>query len=93
MSVYNGEEYLSETLDSILAQDFPDLELIAVNDCSTDSTRNILEEYAKKDGRIKVLNNEKNLKLPSSLNKALLDSCGKYAARMDADDICLPDRL
>ena len=93
MSVYNGEEYLSETLDSILAQDFPDWELIAVNDCSTDSTRNILEEYAKKDGRIKVLNNEKNLKLPSSLNKALLDSCGKYAARMDADDICLPDRL
>ena len=46
MSVYNGEEYLSETLDSILAQDFPDWELIAVNDCSWDSTWNILDDYA-----------------------------------------------
>lgn len=93
MSVYNGEEYLSETLESILAQDFPYWELIAVNDCSSDSTRDILEEYAKKDSRIKVLNNTQNLKLPTSLNKALLASSGKYAARMDADDICLPDRL
>ena len=62
MSVYNGGEYLSETLDSILAQDFPDWELIAVNDCSADSTGDILEEYAKKDGRIKVLNNEQNFR-------------------------------
>ncbi len=93
MSVYNGEEYLEETLDSICNQSFKDWELVAINDCSTDTTLSILEKYASVDERIKIHTNEVNLRLPASLNKALSLAQGKYIARMDADDICLPDRF
>ncbi len=93
MSVYNGEDYLAEAIDSVLSQTFTDWELIIINDCSTDGTDAILSRYAAKDARVKVHTNEVNLRLPSSLNKALGVARGKYIARMDADDICLPDRL
>ncbi len=93
MSVYNGEDYLAETMDSVLSQTFTEWEFIIINDCSTDKTSHILAEYATKDNRIKVHTNETNLRLPSSLNKALALAQGKYIARMDADDICMPDRL
>lgn len=93
MSVYNGETYLEEAIESVIKQTFENWELIIINDCSTDSTREILSEFASKDERIKVHTNEINLKLPTSLNKAISLCSGKYIARMDADDICLPDRL
>ena len=93
MSVYNGEAYLTEAVESIINQTFKNWELIVINDCSTDSTAEILSSFALKDKRIKVYTNEVNLKLPSSLNKAISLSSGKYVARMDADDICLPERL
>ena len=93
MSVYNGEAYLAEAIDSVLAQSFKDFELIVINDCSTDKTAELLEDYASRDARVKVHTNEVNLRLPSSLNKAISLAEGKYIARMDADDICLPDRL
>ena len=93
MSVYNGEDYLSEAIDSVLNQTFTDFELIVINDCSTDKTAQILSEYEALDKRVKVHTNEVNLRLPSSLNKALSLAEGKYVARMDADDICLPNRL
>jgi len=93
MSVYNGEAYLSEAIESVINQTFTDWELIIINDCSKDSTGEILSEYMLKDERIKVFTNEVNLKLPSSLNKAISYSSGKYIARMDSDDICLPERL
>ena len=93
MSVYNGEAYLAEAIESVINQTFKNWELIVINDCSTDSTAEILEGFSKKDERIKVHTNEVNLKLPSSLNKAISLSEGKYIARMDADDICLSDRF
>ena len=93
MSVYNGEMYLAETLESIINQTFENWELVVINDCSTDSTSEILADFAKRDDRIKVHNNEVNLRLPTSLNKAISLCKGKYIARMDADDICLADRL
>lgn len=93
MSVYNGEAYLKEAIESVINQTFKNWELVVINDCSTDSTGEILAGLASRDERIKVYTNEVNLKLPSSLNKAISLSCGKYIARMDADDICLPDRL
>lgn len=93
MSVYNGEDYLAETIESVIAQTFKNWELIVINDCSTDGTGALLESFAKKDERIKVHTNEVNLRLPKSLNKAISLSCGKYIARMDADDICLPNRF
>lgn len=93
MSVYNGEEYLAEAIDSVLGQSFKNFELIVINDCSTDKTGELLEHYASLDSRVKVHTNEVNLRLPSSLNKAISLAEGKYIARMDADDICLPDRF
>ena len=93
MSVYNGETYLAEAIESVINGNFKNLELIIINDCSTDSTGEILASFALKDERIKVYTNEVNLKLPASLNKAISLSNGKYIARMDADDICLPDRF
>lgn len=93
MSVYNGETYLTEAIESVINQTFKNWELIVINDCSTDSTDKILSDFSLKDERIKVHTNEVNLKLPSSLNKAISMCNGKYIARMDADDICLPDRF
>ncbi len=93
MSVYNGETYLEEAIESIRNQTFTNWELIVINDCSKDSTAKILADFSLKDERIKVHTNEVNLKLPTSLNKAISLSSGKYIARMDADDICLPERF
>ena len=93
MSVYNGETYLKEAIESVIGQTLKNWELIIINDCSTDSTSEILAGFALSDERIKVHTNEVNLKLPTSLNKAISLSSGKYIARMDADDICLPERL
>lgn len=93
MSVYNGEAYLEEAIESIRNQTFKNWELIVINDCSKDSTAEILADFVLRDERIKVHTNEVNLKLPASLNKAISLSTGKYIARMDADDICLPERL
>lgn len=93
MSVYNGEAYLKEAIESVRVQTFRNWELIVINDCSTDATGDILAELVLQDERIKVCTNEVNLKLPASLNKAVSLCRGKYIARMDADDICLPQRL
>ena len=86
MSVYNGESYLKEAIESVMNQTFSDWELIVINDCSTDSTATILEECSKRDSRIKVHTNEVNLKLPTSLNKAISFSMGKYIARIRIEE-------
>lgn len=78
LPTYNGAKYLSESLDSVLAQTFTDWELIAVDDCSTDNTLSILREYEKKDERIRVIHNEVNKKLPESLNVGFREAAGKY---------------
>ena len=61
MSVYNGEDYLAEAIDSVINQTFKDWELIIINDCSTDATGEILADFAAKDERIKVYPNENSL--------------------------------
>ena len=91
MSVYNGEKYLNEAIDSILGQTFKDFEFLIVNDGSTDKTGDILKSYD--DPRIKIINNEKNIGLTKSLNKGLKLARGEYIARQDADDISMPERL
>ncbi|WP_256621503.1 glycosyltransferase family 2 protein [Methanolobus chelungpuianus] len=93
MSVYNGEKHLDECIGSILGQSFRDFELIIVNDCSMDGSLKIIERYEKSDHRIKVINNPENLGLTKSLNIGIKISRGKYIARIDADDICSPDRF
>lgn len=93
MSVYNGEKYLHQAIESILNQTFRDFEFIIVNDGSTDKTEEIIDEYAKKDLRVKIIKNKNNIGLTKSLNKAIKEAKGEYIARMDADDISLPERL
>lgn len=91
MPVYNAERYLQEAIDSIINQTFTDWELIIINDGSTDGSETIIKAYT--DKRIRLVNNEQNLKLIKTLNNGI-DLCqGEYIARMDADDIAMPDRL
>jgi len=91
MSVYNGERYLREAIDSVLNQTFPDFEFIIVNDGSTDSSLKIIQSYD--DKRIRLIENDKNIGLTKSLNKAIKQSQGEYIARQDADDISLLNRF
>lgn len=91
MPVYNGETFLREAVDSILAQTFRDFEFLVVNDGSTDGTEQIIRSYA--DPRIRLVHNETNLGLIAGLNKGIGLCRGRYIARMDADDISVPERL
>lgn len=93
MSVYNSEKFLKESVASILNQTFSDFEFIIIDDCSTDNSLTIIKAFAEKDSRIKIIRNSENIGLTKSLNKALSLAKGKYIARMDADDIALPERF
>ncbi|MCS6824874.1 MAG: glycosyltransferase [Cytophagales bacterium] len=91
MCVFNGEKYLKEAMDSILCQTFTDFEFIIIDDNSTDRSVDMIRSYT--DRRIRLFRNEENIGLTKSLNKGIELARGKYIARMDADDISLPDRL
>jgi glycosyltransferase involved in cell wall biosynthesis len=91
MAVYNGEKYLREAIESMLNQSYTNFEFLIINDGSTDSTEEIILSY--RDERIRHMKNEQNIKLIASLNKGLDLAEGKYIARMDADDVSLPERL
>lgn len=91
MPAYNAEKYIGKAIESILNQTFQDFELIIIDDGSTDNTANIILSYH--DERIRNIRNEQNLKLPKTLNKGIELAKGEYIARMDSDDISLPNRL
>ena len=91
MSVYNGEKYLREAIDSILNQTFPDFEFLIVDDGSTDNSLEIINSY--QDTRINLIKNHNNQGLVYSLNRGLALAKGEYIARMDCDDISFPNRL
>ena len=90
MSVYNSEDYLKEAIDSILGQTYANLEFIIIDDASTDRSLDIVKSY--NDKRILLIKNEVNIGLAASLNKGIEIARGKYIARMDSDDISLPER-
>lgn len=92
MSVYNSEKYVVEAIDSVLSQTFKNFEFIIINDGSTDNSFELLQEKAAVDSRV-ILIDRKNSGLTKSLNIALKRAKGKYIARIDADDICLPKRF
>ena len=95
MSVYSERvDWIRKSIDSILNQTYSDFEFIIVND-KPDKEENaqLLEEYAARDSRIKVLTNEENIGLTKSLNKAFALAEGEFIARMDADDMALPERF
>jgi|GEM_PF-1305401 len=91
MAVYNGEKYLKNAIDSILNQTYNNFEFLIINDGSNDNTKKILDSYD--DKRIRIIHNRKNQGLTKCLHDGVVKSKGKYIARLDADDIALPDRL
>ncbi len=93
LPVYNAEKFLNEALDSILSQTFKDFEILAIDDHSTDSSLKILKKYSDKDKRIRILTNSKNLGVTQTLNLGLKNIQTEFVARMDADDICAPERF
>jgi glycosyltransferase involved in cell wall biosynthesis len=91
LPVYNAANFLNEAIDSILEQTYTNLELIIINDGSTDISEEIIKAYT--DHRIRYINNEINIGLNKSLNRALAIARGELIARMDADDISMPTRI
>src|ERR1700750_1417633 len=92
MSVYNGASQLGTTIDSVLNQEGASFEFVIVNDGSTDEVPQILETYARRDARVKVINQENQ-----GITRGLIAGCaaakGTYIARQDAGDISMPGRL
>lgn len=88
MAIYNCEDTLEEAVDCIINQTYTNWELIMIDDCSSDGTYQKASDIAKKDSRIKVYKNEKNLTLAPTLNRCIEKANGEYTARMDGDDVC-----
>lgn len=92
MPAYNAERFLAEAIESILSQSFTDFEFLIMDDGSTDSTWQILQDYTKKDERIKLFQQE-NKGVAFSLNYLISQAKGEFIARMDADDLSHPNRF
>lgn len=87
MPAYNAEQYIEESTASVLNQTFRNIELIIVNDCSTDNTLDIIKNISQKDIRVIVIDNTTNLGCADSRNKALVEANGEYIAFCDSDDV------
>ena len=93
LPVYNGERFLSESIDSIIEQTYQNWELIIIDDCSSDSSPDIAKEYVARDSRIKYYRNEHNLKLPRSLNRGFSLAQGDYLTWTSDDNMYLPEAI
>ncbi len=93
LCTYNGDKYLALQLDSILSQTYPIYEIILQDDCSSDGTKEIINDYASKYPVIKPFFNEKNLGFKSNFSDAVSKATGDYIAFSDQDDIWLPDHI
>lgn len=91
--VYNVEAYVEEAVRSMLLQTYRMLEIIIIDDCSTDGTFAVCQRLAASDPRIRLFRNDSNLRISSTLNRAYAESTGQLIARMDGDDISEPDRI
>ncbi len=89
---YNGERFVAETIKSILDQTFRDLELVVIDDGSTDTTRAILKGFARQDERVRIVE-KANEGLIRTLNRGIAESRGTFIARIDHDDVALPQRI
>ncbi|EIF44085.1 glycosyl transferase family protein [gamma proteobacterium BDW918] len=93
MCTYNGERFLAEQLDSILNQTYKNIELVVVDDVSTDGTLRLLDEYAARDGRIRVIRNSENIGFVRNFEKAMGECSGEFIALADQDDIWFPEKI
>ena len=90
--VYNVEEFLSQCLDSLINQSYLNIEIICVNDGSTDSSLKIIEKYSKKDTRVKIIS-QTNRGLSGARNTGIENAIGEYVGFIDSDDWCHPDMI
>ena len=93
MPVYNSEKYVSDAIESVLNQTYSNIELIIIDDCSTDNSSRIISQYLKTDARIKLIHNDKNKGCAFCRNIGVENSSGEYIAFIDSDDIWLPSKL
>lgn len=93
LPTYNGEKFIRQSINSVINQTYKEWELIIVNDCSTDGTNKIVEEYAKSDTRISVIYNEVNQKLPASLNIGFNQAKGDWYTWTSDDNVFKPEAL
>jgi GT2 family glycosyltransferase len=93
LPVYNAGEPLRECIESILAQDEPDFEFLIIEDCSTDGSAAMIRSFANQDTRIRPIFHERNAGLAATLNEGLQEARSEFVARIDQDDVALPNRL
>jgi glycosyltransferase involved in cell wall biosynthesis len=93
MTSYNHERYVSQAIESILNQTFPDFELIIVDDASTDRSREIIEAYKKRDFRIRIVYHDSNKGISKTANDGFEIARGKFVALMNSDDLWTPEKL
>ncbi|MEE6206926.1 MAG: glycosyltransferase family 2 protein [Alphaproteobacteria bacterium] len=93
LTTYNAEKYVDSVIPMFLQSELDDFELVVIDDQSSDKTWNMLQEWKKEDGRIRIYRNAKNLGICGNRNRGLELARGKYIAMMDPDDISLPRRL
>lgn len=93
MSVFNDDKYVRRAIDSILNQTLKNIEFIIINDASQDNSLKTIQAYVRQDKRIKLINNAQELRLAPSLNLGVAHAKADLIARMDPDDISLPERL
>ena len=93
MAAYNAERFVGEAIDSVLAQTYANWELVCVDDCSADGTVGVVEDYAAREARVRLIRNATNLGAAQSRNVAIENAQGEYLAILDADDVSLPDRF
>jgi teichuronic acid biosynthesis glycosyltransferase TuaG len=90
---YNSEKYIKETIKSVQNQSYENWEMIIVDDCSSDSTCDIIEQISEKDSRVKLLRQKSNAGAGAARNRSMQNATGRYIAYLDADDIWLPNKL
>jgi glycosyltransferase involved in cell wall biosynthesis len=93
MASYNHEHYIGEAIESVLNQSFNDLELIIVDDCSTDNTTNIIEKYQAKDNRIRAVIHDRNEGIAKTANDTIKEAKGKFTSFLASDDVWFPFKL
>lgn len=93
MAAYNAEYTIGQAITSVIQQTYADFELIIINDCSTDRTVDVINEFIKKDARIRLINNSKNMGVSYTRKHGLDEAKGSWIAILDSDDLWLPEKL